>query len=191
MRLNSYITEKRKNNIIVVDVQPSYKNYISFPMREFCEFLNGCNDILYFYNGVEIGLDNESQVKRYLYENGFDKWKMKDVTFVDKGYGFFRSWMDMDIDVSIIKKAIRYMMSMKVNDSRDIDVEDWLREIPDLDYYSFSDDPIYLPDISISVLKSYSGSYIVGGGKNECLKEMLILLSVFNIHTIQVSKFIY
>jgi len=191
MRLKSFITEKRKNNIIVVDVQPSYKNYISFPMREFCEFLNGCNDILYFYNGLELTADSESQVRRYLYENGFDKWKMKDVTFIEKGYGFFRSWMDMGIDESIIKKAIRYMMAQRKNDSRDIDVEDWLREIPDLDDYSFSDDPIYLPDIPISVLKSYSGSYIVGGGKNECLKEMHILLSVFNIHVVQVSRFVY
>jgi len=191
MRLKSFITEKRRNDVIVVDVQPSYKNYIDFSMQEFCEFLNGCNNILYFYNGTELDLDNESQVRRFLYENGFNKWKMKDVLFVDKSYGFLRSWMDMGIDDGIIKKAIRYMMSRGVNDSRDIDIEDWLKEIPDLDDYSFSDDPIYLPSFSIAQLKSFQGSYLVGGGRNECLKEVAILLSTFNIHVTIVSRFIY
>jgi len=192
MRLKSFITEKRRNDVIVVDVQPSYKSYIDFSMLEFCEFLNGCNNILYFYNGMELCLDNESQVRRFLYENGFDKWKMKDIQFVDKTYGFLRGWMDMGIDVGIIKKAIRYMMSKRENDSRDIPYEEWLSVIPDLgDYEGIDSEPIYLPSFSMAQLKSFQGSYLVGGGRNECLKEVEILLSTFNIHVIKVERFIY
>jgi len=141
---------------------------------------------------MELCLDNESQVRRFLYENGFDKWKMKDIQFVDKTYGFLRGWMDMGIDVGIIKKAIRYMMSKRENDSRDIPYEEWLSVIPDLgDYEGIDSEPIYLPSFSMAQLKSFQGSYLVGGGRNECLKEVEILLSTFNIHVIKVERFIY
>lgn len=191
MRLKNYITEKRKRSVIVVDVQPAHKDYISFDMYKFCDFLNGSNDILYYYNNEELMMDSKNDVLRFLYQHGFDKWKTRDILFVGKVYGFLRGWMDMGVEQGDIKKAIRYMMSKKVNDSRDIDIEEWLKVIPDLDGYPFDDEPIYLPDISLSQLKSFQGSYLVGGGENECLKEIEILLSTFNISVVKVKEFIY
>ena len=53
------------------------------------------------------------------------------------------------------------------------------------------DDSIYIPDIPINKLRKFSGGYIVGGGKNECLKETQLFMSVFNIKATEVRKFIY
>ena len=66
-----------------------------------------------------------------------------------------------------------------------------LEEFPDDWEDVFDIDTIYLPDIPLNILKKWSGSYIVGGGKNECLKEVQQLMSVFNIRAKEVKEFIY
>lgn len=197
MRFKNYITEKRKNNVIVVDVQPMYESSIYFNMENFTDFLKNQHKILYYYNGPDtVGSDTKNDIIRWLLEYAdFDdelSHKLeRETIWYDKGYAFFRSWMDMGADEGFIKKAVRFMMSKKVTDSRDIDPEEWQEEFPDDWDYNFEGDMIYLPDIPINKLKKWSGSYIVGGGKNECLKEVQLLMSVFNIRAKEVKEFIY
>ena len=189
--------EKRNNNVIVVDIQQFYTKWSDkrFKIWEFVEFLNQQRKILYFYNGDSIGIDdNENSIYQWLSEEGLTKPK-NDFIFIDKGYAFFRAWMDIGISEGILKKAIRFIFSKKVWDSRDIPEVEW-KEFEDsigetiFDVVTY-DDPIYLPEISVSVLKSFNGSFIVGGSKNECLREVEILMSVFNIKAKRVKKFIY
>lgn len=197
MRLNKFLNEKRTNNVIVVDVQPMYKNYIHFDMNDFCNFLLEQRDILYFYNGPDtVGSDTKEDIIDWLYtESDYNDdliYKLQHETyFFDKGYAFFRNWMDEGADKGFIKKAIRYMMSKKVYDSREIKTEEWEERFPNDWRDSFENDSINLPDIPLNILKKWSGSYIVGGGKNECLKEIEVLMSVFNIKYKEVRKFIY
>lgn len=197
MKFRQYITEKRKNNVIVVDVQPMYKNFIPFKMYEFTNFLKEQGRILYYYNGPDtVGSDTKSQIIDWLYEVSdyddelFNKLNHRDTIWYDKGYAFFRGFLDQGVDTSTIKKAVRYMMSKKVNDSREIEPEEWIEVLPELEGVYF-EDMINLPDIPLNVLKRWSGSYIVGGGKNECLKEVQLLMSIFNIKAKEVRKFIY
>ena len=99
--------------------------------------------------------------------------------------------MDNGADIGFIKKAIRFMMDNRVNDSRDIESDKWEEEFPDDWEGDFEFDSIYLPEISPKTLKQWNGGYIVGGGKNECLKEVQLWMSVFNIKAKEVKKFIY
>lgn len=192
MRLEKYLTEKRKNNVIVVDVQPMYEKWIKFDMFDFTNFLNSQGSILYFYNGPEtVGVDNEDKILYWLWDNGLDEDKSIDITWVDKGYGFFRNWMDSGMDWSDIKKAIRYMLMKKEWDSRDIPAEEWQKIIPEYSEYHEGDNIYMPPEIRIDKLKKWSGSYLVGGGKNECLKEIQILMSAFNIRYKLVRDFVY
>ncbi len=199
MRLYKHLNEKRKNNIIVVDIQPMYSSYIRFDINEFTDFLLEQGKILYYFNGPEtVGGDSRQDIIQWLHEESdyndelFNKLVDKNQTvWYDKGYGFFRGWLDNGADESFIKKAIRFMMSKKENDSREIDPEEWEEKFPDDWQDSFEYDNIYLPDIPINKLKQWSGSYIVGGGKNECLKEVQLLMSIFNIKYKEVRKFIY
>lgn len=202
MKLQKYIVEKRKNNVIVVDIQPIYRSNIHFDIDEFVSFLDDNGNILYFYNGPDtVGGDTKEDIYEWLYHHNIQK-DFKSIKWVDKGYGFFRSWIDSKVDEKFIKKAIRLMLRKKVHDSRDIDIEVWKEEIPDLwkfverkyGEYSegFFDSAIYLPtDIRIDKLKKWKGSYICGGGIMECLKEILILLSVFNIKATVIRRFTY
>jgi hypothetical protein len=198
MRLKQYITEKRTRNVIVVDVQPMYASYIHFDMYEFCNFLLEQRDILYYYNGPDtVGSDTKNDIINWLHEESdynddlYNKLKSRNTIFYDKGYAFFRGWMDMGADPGFIKKAVRFMNENKVYDSREIEPEVWEEKFPDDWQDSYIYDNISIPDIPINVLKKFNNSYLVGGGKNECLAEVEILMSVYNIKTTKVRKFIY
>lgn len=197
-----FITEKRSKKVIVVDVQPAYQPYISFDIELFGDFLLENREILYFYNGESMGFDDSprhiadmfmeeseySEEAEMLYDKLMNK---RQTIWDDKGYAFFRAWMDEGADVSFIMKAIRWMMEMKVNDSREIDEEEWLEKFPnDFEDYMI-DDPLIVPDIPLRTLKKFSGAYLTGGGKNECLAEVKILMDALNIKYTLVKEFIY
>lgn len=200
MRLRQFINEKRKNNVIVVDIQPMYYSYLKSRINiyDFTDFLMEQGKILYYYNGPNtVGDDRKEDIIEWLYEKSdynedlYNKLISKDVIWYDKGYAFLRAWMDNGADDRFIIKAIRYMAGKKVWDSRDIEPEEWEEKFPNEYQGYMDDDPLIIPDIPLNILKSFSGSYIVGGGKNECLKEVQILMSAFNIKAKEVKDFIY
>jgi hypothetical protein len=83
------------------------------------------------------------------------------------------------------------MAQKKVWDSREIGPEEWAEKFPD-DWEDYmEDDPLNIPDMPLNTLKQFSGSYLVGGGKNECLAEVEILMSAFNIKAKKVRDYIY
>jgi hypothetical protein len=200
VRLRSFVNEKRKNNVIVVDIQPMYESYFNsrIDMDDFIQFIKEQGKILYYYNGPDtVGQDTENDIINwYADRSGWDqvllkKLKSKDVIWHDKGYAFFRSWMDQGAEHPFIKQAIRWMAQRKVWDSREIEPEEWEEKFPnDWEDYMI-DDPLTIPDIPLNILKQFSGAYLVGGGKKECLAEVEILMSAFNIKAKSVKKFIY
>lgn len=199
MKFNQYlITEKASKNTIVVDIQPMYEKWINFKMYDFIDFLNTqTKDILYFYNGPEtVGEDSQRDLEYWLLENGLDKDKFGNIEFVDKGYGFFRNMMDEGIEASVIIKMVRHMFQVKKYDSRDIEEDEWLSVLGEDTYEEVEGilnggDMINIPDIDIRTLKKYSGGYIVGGGKNECLAEVQLLMSAFNFKAKEVRRYVY
>ena len=191
MSLLDYLVEVRKKNVIVVDVQPQYKGYIHFNMFECAEFLNNQRDLLVFYNGPDtVGQDTKIGVLHWWGEWGFDTIKGRSAKWIDKGYGFFRSWMDEGVDEKRIQEVVRYMVMNRIQDSRDIPDDILLNFVEGYNEFLLQD-PISLPDISLGMLKKWSGSYLIGGGRNECLKEIKILLDTFNIRYTIVKKFTF
>ena len=88
------------NNLIVVDIQPEYSNYINFSILEFCDYiikvLKSKRKILYFYNGETIGSnDHPNSITEWLLEHygDFENFEyyynliLNNCEFVDKGYG--------------------------------------------------------------------------------------------------------
>lgn len=63
---------KTYNKIIVVDIQPSYIDYINFDIEDFTNWLNKNKNskILYLFNGKELGYEDEYDIKNWLYDNG-------------------------------------------------------------------------------------------------------------------------
>lgn len=196
--------EGRNTPSIVVDVQPSYEenNYgeSNFGVfRNIARFLtNQTGPILMFVNAEDQGMtqDTIAEIKMYWEEKlGFNSWDR--VTIVDKGYGYFRAWMDYGISNAIIIKTIREMYSQKVTDTREL--------FPNEDDYSYAmeqflgdqfqdiviDDPLTVEWTSVAQLKRFSGSYIMGGAREECLKEVELLMNAFNIKYKRIEEFVY
>jgi len=198
MKLERYLTERASKNCIVVDIQPMYQKSFNFKLFEFVDFLeNNTRDVLYYFNGPDtVGDDSKMDIMYWLIEEGLSEEKINDITFFDKGYAFFRSFMDQGIPESTIIKMVRYMYKKREWDSRDIEKEEWQKILgkeytDEVEYLLDIGDMIYAPDINISQLRKHSGGYICGGGKRECLAEVKLLMSAFNFKSTEVKRFIY
>jgi len=208
MNFKEYLVEKMgilSRNLIVVDVQPLYQEAIEnkFSIEEFGNFLKQAKrKVLYFYNGPETiaSEDSPDAIIQWLIENNpeLENFNWDNVDFYDKGYSFFRDWMDAGVSLNGMKQALRYMYINRKYDSREIPVEEWKQILPEKDFRavgeSIADEglTIWTPDISIGDLKNnWNNSLLCGGGINECLKEIQLLMSTFNIKYTLVDKFIY
>lgn len=194
------LVEGRNSSSIVVDVQPAYA--LDFPdmVQNLMAFLNRQRGpILMFVNAEQDGLtaDTVEEIKWYWEENGFDPENWDRVQVVDKGYGFFRAWMDQDVDPAAIVKTVRLMYQNKVYDSRELfggeDSDDYAINmemglgVPEQALV----DALSVKWTSVAQLKEFSGAYIMGGGRNECLREVELLMNAFNIKYKRIEEFVY
>ncbi len=192
----------RGKTIINVDIQPEYKNYISFNLREWVNFINknsALNEIVFLYNGAEtLGMIDEYSFKEWLIDLGIDEDVVYNSTFYDKGYAFFRYCMDNSIDESNIVDLIKYMIKYDINDSRDINEDMWNDYMEETnhnqqdvrDLLENAGDMVNVPDL-MDFIKSYSNIVLTGGGINECLKEVEISLLALDKTYTTISEFTY
>ena len=91
------------------------------------------------------------------------------------------------------------MYQNKVNDSRELfggeDSDDYALNFeqfigPEFERWMLSDG-ITVNWTSVAQLKRFSGSYIVGGGRNECLREVELLMNAFNIKYRRIDSMVY
>ena len=217
MRSNEFIVEGLNHPVIVVDVQPEYAYYkpeFTNTCDNIIRFVNKqTGPVLMFINAEETGIsgDTEEDIMRYWEytmtggdEDWYDMGNPEPIdwnrfTIVDKGYGYLRSWMDHDISPKAIIKVIRLMYQNKVADSRELfggeDSDDYEINMKALLGYDFIPlvltDPISVEWISVAQLKRFSGAYIVGGGRNECLREVELLMNAFNIKYKRIDSLVY
>lgn len=197
MKISEILLENRYRSTIVVDIQPAYSRFINFEL-ELMDFLNKQQRILMLVNANNSGTtsDSKDSIIEYWQNNGFTN--LPAVTYFDKGYGYLRNWMDMGVSERTIIQTIREMYAQQVDQSDELfkNSEDPEAELEKflsngyIDEYML-EDPIHINWISLKLLKSFSNSYITGGGCNECLKEIELLMSAFNLKTTKIQKFTY
>lgn len=194
-------------NLIVVDIQPEYESDIGFNISDFVKFLletiKQNKSVLYLYNGPSLGMADDGKIIEWLV---YEKLKIRasqsklqeicemladDITWIDKSYNFFRDWMDYGISDESIIKVLKYMKQNNINDSREID-EKTVESITGGDYPEpLRSHTLYFPDVSERVLQRYPDPYICGGGETECLREVEILMEVFDLKYTQLRKFMF
>jgi len=199
--INLFESASKNRDMIVIDVQPFYHNHHKHIVPRLIEHVNQMTgDVLWFHNGCNVGIeDTVHEQKMYLLENGMDEDRLDEITFVEKDYAFFRGWMDNGIDEDIIIAAGKYMYKNRINDSRDLEVEDFVKFLPRPERDTFTDedelykneDALHWPDIDINKLKRYNNAYLVGGGRDECLEEMRLLLEMVGMKYKLLNEFIY
>ena len=190
---NSRSLHEDSGDCIVVDVQPMYEKFIDFNISDFVKYLETRNDILFFYVGSEnsgIGTDTKEDIMYWLIENGLDEDKINDIKFIDKGYAFFREYMDNSrYDDDDIIRIVKYLIEHGERDTRDIEDSD-VRE--ELGLPEDTEECIYLPgEFDIDDIKGYENAELVGGGADECLREIEIYLKAYNYSYRKNYKFIY
>lgn len=228
MRVSEFITEGRAHPVIVVDVQPEYCGVYDGDEDSVCvniiKFVtNQTGPVLMFVNAEQQGGwsntgDTVQSIQQYWDEtvgdSGEESWDENDeyhytppsspidwrrFEIVDKGYGYFRSWMDRGTSSAAIIKTIRAMYQQRVSDSRDLfggelsdDYDAKMRELIGSEYREHDlDDPLTVNWTSVAQLKRYSGAYLVGGGRNECLREVELLMNAFNIRYRRIDDLVY
>jgi predicted DNA-binding protein (MmcQ/YjbR family) len=178
---------------VSVDIQPEYQSHFTFKLGNYINFLTEIyptvHDIVFFYNGADtLGMISEDDYKYWLVENGLSEDIVDSIKFYDKGYAFFRYCMDEGIDDEAVANFVRYMYQHDINDSRNMTREHWAnylrvyrktdkRQLYDL--LKSSDDLVNIPDL-MEYIKQYNNLVLVGGGVNECLKEVEIALKALN-----------
>jgi hypothetical protein len=199
------LLEGRNSKCIVVDVQPEYTglndgNELPW-IDEMMAFLNKQGPVLMFVNAEDTGLtmDTIPEIKEYWRDSGYADESWNKTEIVDKGYGYFRSWMDQGVEPAAIIKVIRQMYAQKVTDSRELFDGDESETYHD-DMTNFlgqhwedwmSDDSLTVEWTSVGQLKKYNGAYIMGGGREECLREVELLMNAFNIKYRRIEDFVY
>ena len=193
------LTEARRNRIILVDFQPAYQSDdwgYNDAIESAIDYINNKQPLVTaFFNGSDVGIeDTANEVLWHYVEHGLDEDLIGLFDMKEKSYAWLRNWMDQGVDPSIIIKTVRYMVMNDLNDSREIDDEVFahLVGVEDLDDFPVDrDDGIYIPDISVAHLKSFSGALLGGGGKHECLRELELFMNAFNIKYKRVKGWIY
>lgn len=104
--------------------------------------------------------------------------------------------MDEGIDEESIVNLIKFMINNDINNSRDMDEEMWNsfvekygnNDIKDL--METADDMIYIPEL-MEFIEKYDNIVLLGGGVNECLKEVEIALLALDKPYTVYNKFTY
>jgi hypothetical protein len=191
------ITEAAGTNILVVDVQPAHDSLAGGVVDGVAELLNKSTGTIYMlYNANGYTDDTKYDVVSYFIDNGLDQQVAQRIKYIEKEYGFFRAWMDHGVPDRIIIKTIRAMVQSRTNDSRMLDVNQVLtpeeQTVLQHSRIDWNNEGIYLPDfIQISILKKMSPFYMVGGGRNECLREIELWCNAFNIRYKRIDQLVY
>lgn len=216
MRARDFIVEGASVNLLIVDVQPEYKNWCDRILPGVQNLIEKCRaKIVIIYNDFGGG-DEMVDVQHYLagvseedlygeYNDETDEYdeaeqtvlqqKLQNATYYQKEFGFLRPFMDHGISDAVLIEIMRAMYQNKVNDSRDLELESMSERVQqDLNRNGirWEDEGISLQDwIPITLLKQLSPFYLVGGGRDECLREIELVCNTFNIRYTRVDSLIY
>ena len=224
MKAKEFITEGLSHPIICVDVQPEYSGMNDGDENSvFPEIINFVNKqtgpVLMFVNAEDQGLSGDTvqsikqywddtvcpEDERYTYNDETEehdenpncpKINWQRFTIVDKGYGYFRSWMDHGIEPATIIATIRELYQQKKSDSRELQFPASNQRTPQQSLImgamqEMGDDPIGVNWSSVAQLKRFNGAYIVGGARDQCLREIELLMSAFNVKYKRIDRLVY
>ena len=190
------------NTLLIIDVQNSYMEWIlqNDLLTKIPQLSQNYSNIYYLWDNVS-GQDLYDELPQDWIEGEFDEDgnEIEDTIFynrvnkvIDKQYGFFRGLMDHpdteDDDIILLGKFILkhnlYDCREIFNDSEtEVLFKKEFKNSPliNIDFESYT---MYVPTELLEDLSENTYT-LVGGGLNECLKEVSLLLKIGNIeHTI-------
>ena len=180
--------------LLSIDVQPAYFDGILFSMPDYISMLNDYEGpIIYMYNGEDLSRDDLGMIKKWLMSWGAEEELLDRISFVEKDYAWIRSPIDMGISHDDIVLVLKKMIWEKINDSRDLDMD----EVNNMDisgemkeFIIEEQDVMFLPDITEKI-EELDRCRLVGGGAQECLLEVKLLLDAVDSEYSVDNRFVY
>jgi len=207
------LNEGLAHPVIVVDVQPEYSGMNdgdeSAVFPQIINFVNKqTGPVLMFVNAEDQGLsgDTVAAIQTYWEDTIDPDWYDNDpdtnpinwsrFQIVDKGYGYFRGWMDAGIEPSTIIATIRELYQQHKNDSRELQFPPFNKRTTQQSLIQgameeLNDEPLSVNWTSVAQLKRFNGAYLVGGARDQCLREVELLMNAFNIKYKRIDSLIY
>lgn len=185
------LKEASRKALVVCDVQPhDVGTFITFKMGDFARFVNEFDKVLVLYNGDSCGWESEGQMQEFYFDIGIDLDKCE---FFDKGYGFFRELMDSNVDDEAIVTAIKALKATDEIDSRELSEEEFEKTglSKYFDYEERNDYSFYYPYDLDGKLTKMGDFTLIGGAKEECLKELALMLNAMDAKYRVEGKFTY
>lgn len=217
MKAYEFLTESSNTNLLIIDVQPEYSShsdYILAGVQNMIEAVTGGKIVIVFNDSG--GGDDQHVVYNYLagfndfnadaeeYDEEREMWVHKRpklvqnltrATYLQKEYGFLRPFMDLGISDAVIIEILREMYQRKVTDSREMELtsmsERVQTEIEQSSAYWDEEGIAIQSWVPVTLLKQISPFYMMGGGRNECLREIELICNAFNIKYKRVDSLIY
>lgn len=195
LTFKNYLSESKQQTLVIVDIQPTYEPNFkkSFSRANFFSYLETepFKKIVYLYNG-ELTSDTEHTIKNFWMKGELAPNIIKRLKFFDKGYGFFRDMMDSGFSDKEIVDVAKYMIDKGINDFRDFTEEEFSKfHFTKIKNYSEIEDyPIWIPEVW-KFIQPLNNVVLVGGGKNECLKEIMLLFQALNKSYTINEQFVY
>lgn len=166
-----------KETIVSVDIQPIYEKWIKFSMYEYCDYINKkskTHDVILYFNNFD--KRDEEQFIDWLLEYELEEEALNRVTIIGKTYGFIKSGCDTHGE-GLVEELLEYMVENKIYDSRNIKESD-LFQITGEEFDS-ENEPIFIPDDILEVINNIKGKILfLGGGREECLREIEIIARI-------------
>ncbi len=146
-------------------------------------------------------MTTESNYMEWLFELGIEENVLNNSILYDKGYAYFRTCMDSNIDDDSIVLLIKFMIKHNINDTRDINKKMWnlfMKELQKIQgdisdirgLLENADDMLNIPDL-MDFLQDKNNIVLTGGGVNECLKEVELALMALDKPYSVLKKFTY
>lgn len=178
-------------NLIVVDIQPEYHDTAESIIFDVIDKLNNTQQNIYFYYVVELSKDKKEDVIDYLFSYGLHEETFNRISFIPKDYGFLRGWMDNNIPDKIIVNTVKHLINNNIQSSEQIDENQLFKLVSVNNIHTCTIDSIYLPNFDIDFIKNNNNFEVIGGGKNECLKEITLILDAYDKKYITSNHLIY
>ena len=182
--------------IMCVDIQPEYQKGIYFDIFEWIEYISSVaetNNVILLYNGPEVGGMDTNEYAYWLIEQGMDEDVLNSIIIVEKDYGFFRDAMDSGYDEEDIVSIIEYLITHDMSGADALTDEQW-SEIklhdPEIIDFIKQDNRISIPSV-LEDLDVYDNILLMGGGQDQCLREIELLLQALGKQYTLNNKFVY
>lgn len=168
------------NGLMIVDVQPAYHEWCAGITRKVVTRLNRARKpVVVMFVGEGFTSDTQDTVAEYLREHGASMAALERARFVEKDYGFYRSWMDSGVSEDAILRTLRTMRERNLYRSDYIERD----ELEALAEESIpSHDPLFVPSFDARPLRHFRHMETCGGGSDECLAEMELWLAANDIN---------